>query len=86
MRKIKEMLIRLLLIGCCNVGKTSLRNQLFGNFRDIYRETIGADFLTKDICTDKYQILLQLWDISGKCPLNLLGNNFYKTVDGCILV
>ena len=44
-----------------SVGKTSLMNQYVNKkFSNLYKATIGADFLTKDIMIDDRMVTMQV--------------------------
>ena len=70
-----------------SVGKTSLLNRFTKNeFSLHYKETIGADFLTKVIERGTDTIQLQLWDTSGGEKYHSMGSSFYRNAETCILV
>ena len=46
----KRVTIKVIVLGCSNVGKTSLmKRYVTNNFTGIRRATTGADFMTKSI-------------------------------------
>lgn len=46
---------------CFSVGKTSLMNQYVNRkFSNLYKATIGADFLTKDVMIDDRMVTMQV--------------------------
>ena len=51
-----------------------------------YKETIGADFLTKLIEREQDTIQLQLWDTAGTEKYHSMGSSFYRNTEACILV
>ena len=57
-----NILFKVIILGDCGVGKTSLMNQYVNNkFINHYKATVGADFLTKHIQLDeKTNISLQV--------------------------
>ncbi|XP_059307995.1 ras-related protein Rab7-like [Lycium ferocissimum] len=80
-------LIKVIVLGDCGVGKTSLLNQyVLKNFREQYRATIGADFSTKELQIDERKVTLQIWDTAGQERFHSLGVAFYRGTDCCILV
>jgi Ras-related protein Rab-7A len=47
----KKVLLKVIILGDSGVGKTSLMNQYVNKkFSNQYKATIGADFLTKEVC------------------------------------
>jgi len=51
------------LLGDSGVGKTSLMSQfVFHKFRQQYKATIGADFLTKQVQIDGHLVTMQVCD------------------------
>ena len=57
-------MIKLLIVGNSNAGKTQLINRFVSDrFDDEYRATIACDFAIKILEIDGNQIRLQMWDI-----------------------
>ena len=52
----------------------------------LYKITVGADFLTKEIIKDGNIINLQIWDTAGTEQYHSLGHIFYRNTELCILV
>ena len=52
----------------------------------IYKATIGADFLTKEIKKGEDKIHLQMWDTAGTEKYNSLAQGFYRNTELCVLV
>ena len=52
----------------------------------IYKATVGADFLTKEIQKGNEIIHLQLWDKAGTERFHSIGASFYRNSVLCILV
>jgi len=53
----------------------------------MYKATIGADFMTKEVELDNNRIVtLQLWDTAGQERFQSLGTSFYRGADCCLLV
>ena len=67
----KQYLFKILVVGSCGVGKTSLVNKMvYNNFSNEYKATLGVDFAFKQLEIDlgagkKAIVKLQLWDIAG---------------------
>ncbi|KAI0697474.1 P-loop containing nucleoside triphosphate hydrolase protein [Cytidiella melzeri] len=82
--------IKLVVIGCSGVGKTSLRNQyISGRFTTGYRATIGADFITKSIPhhdKPEEKVTLQIWDTAGQERFSSLSSAFFRGADAVLLM
>ncbi|KAL9670314.1 hypothetical protein QQ045_007865 [Rhodiola kirilowii] len=55
-------------------------------FREQYKATIGADFVTKELQVDDKLVTLQIWDTAGQERFQSLGAAFYRGADCCVLV
>jgi len=56
------------------------------NFKNTYRATIGADFLTKELMLEDKLVTMQIWDTAGQERFQSLGMAFYRGADACVLV
>jgi len=82
----KKILLKVIILGDSNVGKTSLMNQyVHKRFSNQYKATIGADFLTKEIMIEDKLVTLQIWDTAGQERFQSLGVAFYRGADSCVL-
>merc|ERR1712137_1104344 len=82
-----KALLKIVLLGDSGVGKTSLMDRYVNkNFTTLYKATIGADFLTKEVEVDNNTVTLQIWDTAGQERFQSLSNSFYRGADCCILV
>jgi len=82
----KKVLLKVIILGDSNVGKTSLMNQyVHKRFSTQYKATIGADFLTKEVVIDDKVVTLQIWDTAGQERFQSLGVAFYRGADSCVL-
>ena len=52
----------------------------------LYKTTVGADFLTKEMQKGEDTIHLQLWDTAGTEKYHSLGQGFYRNTELCVLV
>lgn len=83
----KKVLLKVIILGDSNVGKTSLMNQYVNKkFSNQYKATIGADFLTKEVIVDDRVVTMQIWDTAGQERFQSLGVAFYRGADCCVLV
>eukprot|EP00755_Sulcionema_specki_P004395 Sspe_Gene.29969::Locus_14525_Transcript_2_2_Confidence_0.500_Length_758::g.29969::m.29969/K07897/RAB7A; Ras-related protein Rab-7A len=66
MSAVKKVLLKVIILGDCGVGKSSLMNQYVNSkFDNRYKATIGADFLTKELQLENTMVTLQIWDTGG---------------------
>ena len=60
-------LYKIVLIGDCGVGKTSLLLKFSDDiFEQNYNCTIGVDFKIQNLKVDEHNIKLQIWDTAGQ--------------------
>nr|GMC93186.1 ras-related protein rab7 [Ipomoea batatas]GMC98803.1 ras-related protein rab7 [Ipomoea batatas]GMD02505.1 ras-related protein rab7 [Ipomoea batatas] len=59
---------------------------VYKKFREQYKATIGADFVTKEVEVDEKVVTLQIWDTAGQERFHSLGVAFYRGADCCVLV
>ncbi|KAF7840039.1 Ras-related protein Rab7 [Senna tora] len=52
----------------------------------MYKATIGADFVTKELQVEDKTVTLQIWDTAGQERFQSLGAAFYRGADCCVLV
>jgi len=83
----RRTLLKVIILGDSGVGKTSLLERYHNDkFNFLYKATIGADFLTKEVELDSHTaVTLQLWDTAGQERFQSLGTSFYRGADCCIL-
>jgi len=84
----QKSLLKVVVLGDAGVGKTSLVKQyVHGNFDPVYKPTIGADFLTKDVnLPGQGKLKLQIWDTAGQERFRSMAVSFYRGADACVLV
>ncbi|CCW63251.1 unnamed protein product [Phytomonas sp. EM1] len=83
-----EECIKVIVVGNCGVGKTSLLHRFVRcNFIDRYTKTIGAEFLVKDVLCGEFKIpiKLMLWDTAGQEMSNALTQAYYCGAGAAIL-
>ena len=60
-------MIKLLIVGNSNAGKTQLLNRFVSNrFEEKHMTTIACDFAQKILRIDGNEIRLQMWDLQGQ--------------------
>ncbi|KAH0791725.1 ras-related protein rab-7A [Histomonas meleagridis] len=85
--ELKEISLKLTLIGEHFVGKTSMIERFVnGTFDKSYQATIGFSFLSKTIELDGVKCTVNVWDTSGSERHRAVAPNYYRGTDGCILV
>ena len=82
-----EIKIKLIILGDATVGKTSMLLKYTENkFSESHISTIGVEFKNKIIETDKFKILLQIWDTSGQERYQAIAKSFIQGSNGIIFV
>ena len=84
---LKDLKLKLLIIGDSNVGKTSmLLNYTDNYFPESHLATIGVEYKAKEIKTDKYNIALQIWDTAGQERFRSITKSFFRNTNGILFV
>ena len=74
-----EYFYKVVAVGNTGVGKSALvMNRRSGNFSEVHKPTIGADFETYEASYHKQNILLQVWDMAGAARFQALAFPFYR--------
>jgi small GTP-binding protein len=78
-RDIKEVKIKLVLLGAANVGKTSIVTRyILSKYNDLSCSTIGAGFFTKSIYKNNKKYLFEIWDTAGQERYEALIPMYYR--------
>lgn len=78
---------KIILLGDSGVGKTSIINQYIKNeFSDELPATVGVEFQPKYITVNGERIKLGIWDTAGQEKFRTLARQFYRNVDGVVMV
>lgn len=78
--------LKVILLGDSNTGKTSLMNRFVHNRFDIGAfHTIGVEFVTKTVNVDSETYTVQIWDTAGQERFRSLRTPFYRGADCCVL-
>lgn len=87
-RKVRDVAFKVLLVGDCSVGKTSLVTRYVEEkFESSYKSTIGACFYTKSIAwSSDTNVHLQFWDLAGQDRLNNQVKIYYRDAAGALCV
>ena len=84
---LKDIKLKLLIIGDSNVGKTSiLLNYTDNYFPESHLATIGVEYKVKEIKTNKYNIALQIWDTAGQERFRSITKSFFRNTNGILFV
>jgi small GTP-binding protein len=79
--------LKVVVVGDSGVGKTCL---LLRYVRDIYdpdtQPTLGVEFMTKILETERHRIQLQLWDTAGQELFRSVTRGYYRGSAGALLV
>ncbi|XP_052866166.1 ras-related protein Rab-9B [Anopheles cruzii] len=82
----KNVLLKVVILGDGNVGKSCLMNRFVSNYFDAHSfHTIGVEFLNKDLQVDQERYTLQIWDTAGQERFRALRTPFYRGTDICLL-
>lgn len=83
-----DHLFKVLVIGDCRVGKTSLLHRYVHDlFASDYKITMGVDFALKVVqWSDTETVRLQLWDIAGQERFTSLTRLYYKQASACVIM
>lgn len=80
-------LLKVMLLGDGNVGKTSLaRRYCEGKFEDSRILTIGVDFQTKVVQLKSGTVKLSIWDVAGQPRFQVVRETFYRGCMAAVLV
>jgi small GTP-binding protein len=79
--------LKIVVVGDSGVGKTCF---LIRFVRDLFDEesqpTLGVEFLTKIVQTEKHRIQLQLWDTAGQELFRSVTRGYYRGSAGAVLL
>ena len=83
----KEIILKIIILGSSEVGKTSILNRYFNNnFSPNLLSTIGIDFKTKFFKFDEEKVQLNFIDTAGQEKFRAISVNYLKGINGVILV
>lgn len=80
-------LFKFVLVGNTKGGKTTLVQRFIaGEFVSGYRQTIGVEFASKNICVKDREIKLQVWDTAGEERYKPFSRSYYRDAQAIFLV
>ncbi|XP_071947241.1 ras-related protein Rab-7a-like [Antedon mediterranea] len=83
----KEVLLKIILLGEHNVGKTALINQYVNNtFSDKSIPTVGTGINETKVLVDNRPVNIEIWDTAGQELFKSLPTTFFRKAHGCVLV
>ena len=84
----RTYVVKLVLLGDANVGKTSLVYRFIENkFRDNYKSTLGVNLLKKDLDIDTYNgVSAQIWDLGGQESFRSLRKLYLEGANGALVI
>ena len=86
-KELPELKLKILLIGDSSVGKTCMiLKYIDNNFPETHIATIGVEYKSKIIYTDKYKITLNIWDTSGQERFKSITKSFFINANGALFV
>lgn len=80
--------LKVLVVGDSGVGKTALVRAFTeqGPFLSNYEPTVGSDFAVRQLTHAGREYRVNIWDVSGDPKFLEVRNEFYKEVQGVLLV
>uniref|UniRef100_A0A2K6FSV3 Calcium release activated channel regulator 2A n=1 Tax=Propithecus coquereli TaxID=379532 RepID=A0A2K6FSV3_PROCO len=82
-----DRLFKIVFVGNAAVGKTSfLRRFCEDRFSPGMAATVGIDYHVKTVNVDDSQVALQLWDTAGQERYRCITQQFFRKVDGVIVM
>ncbi|XP_045410525.1 EF-hand calcium-binding domain-containing protein 4B [Lemur catta] len=82
-----DRLFKVVFVGNSAVGKTSfLRRFCEDRFSPGMAATVGIDYHVKTVSVDDSQVALQLWDTAGQERYRCITQQFFRKVDGVIVM
>ena len=83
----KEELLKIIILGSSQVGKTSILNRYFNNeFKENMLSSIGIDFKTKFFKFEENKVKFNYIDTAGQEKFRAISVNYLKGTNGVILV
>jgi small GTP-binding protein len=82
-----DEIVKYILIGDSNVGKTSILRQFSQKtFKEKELPTVGLDYGERIINISDKNVLIQVWDTAGQERFRSLTPSYYRSAMGILLV
>ncbi|CAI9619248.1 unnamed protein product, partial [Staurois parvus] len=81
-----KLVLKLVMTGDSNVGKTCIMTRYTENIIPSYISTVGIDFKTKTIHIGETPLKLQIWDTAGQERFHTLSVSYFRGAQGFVLV
>lgn len=82
-----QLLVKILIIGDTNVGKSSIMTRFCDNKFDMNMlTTIGIDYKTKNVILDGGSVKIQIWDTAGQERFRSITTAYYRGTNGIMIV
>ena len=84
---VKNIKLKMILLGDTYSGKTSIMNRYFNNFfENESKSTIGVDFFKTTLQKNGSNYSIFIWDTSGQDKFNSIIRSYYRNMTVAILV
>lgn len=86
-KKEDELVIKLIVLGESNVGKSSLIECFVKEqFENNIISTTGTTFARKELIIDNIKIIFEIWDTVGEERFRGIAKHYYNSAKICLLV
>ncbi|XP_028809994.1 ras and EF-hand domain-containing protein homolog isoform X1 [Denticeps clupeoides] len=84
---VPDRLFKVILVGNSSVGKTALlRRFCDGRFQPSTLATVGVDYSVRTLNLGDIYVALQLWDTAGQERYRSITHQFFRRVDGVVVI
>ncbi len=73
------MEIKIIVVGCYGVGKTSILHKLrTGSFAEGLEATLAIDYISRGLEVEGREVKVQFWDTAGQEKYSTIAEQFYR--------